>query len=250
MHDLGGADAGLAGGRGDRLGMVAADDDRPHPGLGELGHSVADACAQRIAEGGEPDEVEVVLGAGRVIRGAGDMALGDRDHPQRVVRQPPHVVEHRRLLGVGHRTRLEHRLRGSLDSHPGAVALAPRRALAPAHRIEREARQAIARVALAGRRDQRAVHRVLRGGRPVRRRRGGQHALAVPGDVLDHQPVLGQRPGLVGEQHGHRADGLGGAQAAQQDAVLGQAQATERDERGHEDRWLPRGSSRTRASSR
>ena len=76
------------------------------------------------------------------------------------------------------------------------------------------------------------------GGRPVGRGRHGQHVLAVAVDVLDLEPVLGQRPGLVGEQHGHRSDGLGGAQPAQEHAVLGQAQAADRHERRHEDRQL------------
>ena len=166
------------------------------------------------------------------------MALGDRDDPERVVRQPLDVVEHGRPLGLGHRARLEHRLGGALHDHPRAVGVAPHRALAPAHGIERVPGDALARVALTGRLDQRAVHRVLRGGRPVRGRRDRQHALAVAVDLLDHEPVLGQRPGLVGEQHRHRADGLRGAQAPQQDAVLRQAQAAERDERRHEDRQL------------
>ncbi len=238
MHDLGRVDAGLAGGRGDRLGVVAADDDRPHTGVGELGHGIADPGAQRIAEGGQADELEVGLGIGGVAGGGGDMALGDRDDPERVVRQPLDVVEHRRALGLGHRARLEHRLGRALDGHPGAVGVAPHRALAPAHGIERVPGDALAVVALTGRLRQRAVHRILRRRRAVRGRRGGQHVLAVAVDLLDHQPVLGQRPGLVGEQHGHRADGLRGPQAPEQDAVSRQAQAAERDERGDEDRQL------------
>ena len=70
VQDLGSADAGLARGRGDRLGVVAADDDRPHAGVGELGHGIADAGAQRIAEGGQSDEVELGLGVGGVAGGA------------------------------------------------------------------------------------------------------------------------------------------------------------------------------------
>ena len=218
--------------------MVAADDDRPHAGVGELGHGIADTGAQRIAEGGQPDEVELGLGVGGVARGGGDTTLGDRDDPQPVVREPRDTREHRRPLRLGHRARLEDGLRRALDGHPRAAGVAPHRALAPAHRIERVAGQALARRSLTGGLDQRAIDRVLRGRRPVGRRRHGQHALAVAVDAFDQQPVLGQRPGLVGEQHGHRADGLGGAQPPQQDAVLRQAQTAERDEHGHEDRQL------------
>ena len=136
------------------------------------------------------------------------------------------------------RARLEHGLRRPLHGHPRAVGVAPHRALAPAHRVERIAGQALARRALAGGLHQRAIDRVLRGRGPVRRGGDGQHVLAVAVDVLDLEPVLGQRPGLVGEQHRHRPDGLGGAQPAQQDAVLRQAQAADRDEHRHEDRQL------------
>ena len=62
--------------------------------------------------------------------------------------------------------------------------------------------------------------------------------LAVAVDALDQQAVLGQRPGLVGEQHGHRADGLGGAQPPQQNALLREAQAADRHQHGDEDRQL------------
>ena len=238
VQHLGSADAGLAGGRGDRLGVVAADDDRPHAGVGELGHGVAHTGAQRIAERGQPDEVELRLGVGGVERSGGDTALGDRDDPQPVVREPRDAREHGRPLRRGHRARLEDGLRRALDGHPRAAGVAPHRALAPAHRIERIPGQALARRGLTGGVDQRAIDRVLRGRRPVRGRRHGQHALAVAVDAFDHEPVLGQRPGLVGEQHGHRADGLGGAQPAQQNAVLRQAQTAERDEHRHEDRQL------------
>ena len=95
VQDLGSADAGLARGRGDRLGVVAADDDRPHAGVGELGHGIADTGAQRIAEGGQPDEVELGLGVGGVAGGGGDTTLGDRDDPQPVVREPCDPREHR-----------------------------------------------------------------------------------------------------------------------------------------------------------
>ena len=166
------------------------------------------------------------------------MTLGDRDDPERVVREPVDVVEHGRPLGLGHRASLEHRLGGALHHHPRAVGVVPHRALAPAHGIERVPGDALARVALTGRLGQRAVHRILRGGRAMRGPRGCQHALAVAVDLLDHEPVLGERPGLVGEQHRHRADGFRGAKAPQQDAMLRQAQAAERDERRHEDRQL------------
>ena len=98
VQDLGSADAGLAGGRGDRLGVVAADDDRPHARVGELGDGIADAGPQRIAEGGQADEVELGLGVGGVAGGAGDTTLGDRDDPQPVVREPRDTREHRRAL--------------------------------------------------------------------------------------------------------------------------------------------------------
>ena len=89
---------------------------------------------------------------------------------------------------------------------------------------------------LTGGLHQRAVDWVLRGGRPVRGRASREHAGAVAFDAFDHKPVLGQRPGLVGQQHGDRADALGGAQASQQDAVLGHPQTAERDQHGHQDR--------------
>ena len=150
----------------------------------------------------------------------------------------PTRAEHGRPLGRGHRARLEHGLRRALHGHPRAVGLTPHRALAAAHRVERMPRRPLARRALAGSLRQRAVDRILGGCRPVRRGGDGQHVLAVAVDVLDQQPVLGQRPGLVGEQHGHRAHGLGGAQPAQEHAVLRQAQTAERHERRHEDRQL------------
>ena len=99
-------------------------------------------------------------------------------------------------------------------------------------------RRPLARRALAGGLRQRAIDRVLCGRRPVRRGGDGQHVLAVAVDALDQQPVLGQRPGLVGEQHGHRADGLGGAQPAQEHALLRQAQAADRHQHGDQDRQL------------
>jgi hypothetical protein len=65
-----------------------------------------------------------------------------------------------------------------------------------------------------------------------------EHPFAVAVDALDHQPVLGQRPGLVGEQHGHCADGLGSAQPPQQHPVLRHPQTAERDEHRDQDREL------------
>ena len=86
VQELGSADPGLARGRGDRLGMVAADDDRPHAGVGELGHGVADAGAQRITEADQSDELELGLGAGGAVAGdAGEMTLRDGDQPQPIV---------------------------------------------------------------------------------------------------------------------------------------------------------------------
>ena len=145
VQNLGSADPGLARGRGDRLGMVAADDDRPYAGVGELGHGIADTGAQRIAEGGQPDELELGLGVGGVAGGAGDTPVGDRDDPQPVVREPRDAREHRNPLRLGHRARVEDGLRRSLHGHPRAARVAPHRALAPAHRIERVAGETLAR---------------------------------------------------------------------------------------------------------
>ncbi|HTP19903.1 MAG TPA: hypothetical protein VMJ65_09890 [Solirubrobacteraceae bacterium] len=82
------------------------------------------------------------------------------------------------------------------------------------------------------------VDRVPRRRRPVGGRRRSEHASGVTVDGFDQQTVLAQRPRLVGEQHGHRADGLGGAQPPQQDTLPGQAQTAERDQHRHEDRQL------------
>ena len=206
--------------------------------MGEFGHGVAHPGAQRIAEGGQPHEREVRLGVGGTAGNRGDATLGHGDDPQPVVREPLDALEHGRAVRIGHRARLEHGLRRALHRHPRAVGLAPHRALALAHRVERMPRRPLARRALAGGLHQRAIDRVLCGRRPVRRGGDGQHVLAVAVDALDQQPVLGQRPGLVGEQHGHRADGLGGAQPAQENAMLRQAQAADRHQHGDEDRQL------------
>jgi hypothetical protein len=45
VQHLGYDHPGLAGGRGDRGRVVAADDDRPHARVGELGHGIAHAGA-------------------------------------------------------------------------------------------------------------------------------------------------------------------------------------------------------------
>ena len=198
----------------------------PHPG------------AQRIAERGQPHECEPALGVGGIERNGGDTALGHRDDSQPVVRELRDLREHGRPLRRGHRARLEDGLGRALDGHPRAAGLAPHRALAPSHRIERIPGQALARRGLAGGVHQRAIDRVLRGRCPVCGRRDGQHALAVAVDAFDLEPVLGHRPGLVGEQHGHRSDGLGGAQPAQENAVVRQAQTPDRHEHRHEDRQL------------
>ena len=68
VHDLGAVDPGLAGGRADGVGVVAADDDRPHARMGEFGHGVAHPGAQGIAEGGQPHERQVGLGVGGLPR--------------------------------------------------------------------------------------------------------------------------------------------------------------------------------------
>ena len=206
--------------------------------MGELGYGIAHTSPQRIAERGQPDELELGLGVGGVARDGGDTTLGDRNDPEPVLREPGDLREHRRPLCLGHRGRIEDGLGGSLHGHPRPAGIAPYRAFAPAHGIERVAGEALARRGLTGRLGQRAIDRILRGRCTVGGRRRGKHALAVAVDAFDQQAVLGQRPGFVGEQHGHRADGLRGAQAPQQDAVLREAQTAQRDEHGHEDRQL------------
>ena len=238
VQHLGSLEPGLAGGCGDRRGVVAADDDRPHPRVGEHGHGIAHPGAQRVAEGDQPHERELALGVGGIARNRGDAALGHRDESQPVVRELRDLCEHGRPLRPGHRARAEDGLGRALDGHPRAAGVAPHRALALAHGIERIPGQPLARRGRAGGVHQRAIDRVLQGRCPVCGRRHGQHAPAVAVDALDLEPVLGQRPGLVGEQHRDRPDGLGGAQPAQEDAVPRQAQTADRDEHRHEDRQL------------
>ena len=79
VQDLGSVDPGLAGGRGDRLGVIAADDDRPHAGVGELGHGIAHPGAQRIAERGQPHE----------RRGPSSASRGIARNPRRRDARPP-----------------------------------------------------------------------------------------------------------------------------------------------------------------
>ena len=78
--------------------VVAADDDRPHPGVGEHGHGVAHPGAQRVAEGDQPHERQVALGVGGIARNRVDAALGHRDDSQPVIREPRDLREHGRPL--------------------------------------------------------------------------------------------------------------------------------------------------------
>ena len=185
-----------------------------------------------------PTNVSSLLGVRGIPRNPSVVTLGHGDDPQPIVRELRNAREHGRPLCLGHGTRVEHGLRRPLRGHPCTARIAPHRALALAHRIERIPAQALARRRLTRGLRQRAIDRVLRGRRPVRRRRHGQHALAVAVDAFDPEPVLGQRPGLVGEQHGHRPDSLGRTQSAQEHAVLRQSQTADRDEHRHEDRQL------------
>ena len=81
VQDRGNVDPGVAGGRGNRLGVVATHDDRPHARVGEFGHGSAHPGAQRIAERRETDECKVRLGVGCINRNRGDTPLGHGDHP-------------------------------------------------------------------------------------------------------------------------------------------------------------------------
>ena len=119
-----------------------------------------------------------------------------------------------------------------------ADRVSPHCALAPAHRIERVAGESLARRGLGGGLAQRAIDRVLSGRGTVCGRGRSEHVFAVAVDAFDQQPILGERPRLVRQENGHRADGLGGTQPAEQDSLLRQAQPAERDEDRHEDRQL------------
>jgi hypothetical protein len=224
VQDLASSDAGLAGGRGNRLGVVAADNNRPHARVGKLGHRIADTGAQRIAEGDQADESELGLDVRGLAGGPGDATLGDRDDPHPVVREPSDAPEHRPPLRLGYRARIEDGLGGSLHGDPCAGRVGPYRTFSAAHRIERVAGEALARRRLTGGLDQRAIDRVLRHRRPVSGRRRTEHAFTVTVDSFNPKRVLGQRPGLVGKQHGYRADGLRRAQPPQQHALPREAQ--------------------------
>ena len=147
--------------------------------------------------------------------------------------------KHGRPLSLGHRARLEHRLGGALHDHPRAVG----HRATPRSRADARDRTGTGRCARSASRSPAASTSARSTGScaaaaPCAAAAVPSTRSRSPATSLDHQPVLGQRPGLVGQQHGHGADGLGGAQTPQQDAVLRQAQAAKRDECGHEDRQL------------
>ena len=220
-----------------RARMVAGDDDRAHAGGRELGEGPGNAVAQRVAE---RDQAEVRQVALRVLDARGQALrppLGHRDHPQAVVGQLRDRPQDALALAVGQRADLEHGLGRTLEDDAHAVRAIPDGALALALRVEGIALRAAGPVR-PGRLRQGAVHGVLGRRAAVRGECGVDEAVGVAVDAVEAQVVLGQRAGLVGHQHGDRADRLRGAEPAQEHALLGEAEPADGDERRDEDRQL------------
>ena len=227
-HDVLRPEARLSGDRRGRRGVVAGHDDRLDPGLRRHAERVADAVADRVGEGEDrpdPPRRAVHPVAAREEQQAASRGRLAGDDPE------PGVALRGRRLGQG-----EDRLRGAQRRFDDDAVAPPRGA---GHRrvlgrrigtdeVRRE-ELAIAAGLVEGRRDRQAERPgfrpaarrppgVLLGAKRLAEDRQALGAIRRSGGVAgrqhvrEHEPVLGQRAGLVGEDQADRAERLLGAQ--------------------------------------
>ena len=211
--------------------MVAGQHDHADAGSPGLRHGIGDPVAQRIGEPhqAQPGEGEALHGGGQgggivVPRGS-----GDGQHAQAPASHRLDVCEHRGTLCGGGMAEVGHGFRRALAGHEHAVAALPgvghrgaggrQRVFAQQHLRWRAIRGG-GRVQCRGGLVQGAVHgvdriraarqhaRVEQRAQVGRQRRLHAAALCAGHQLGDRHAVAGEGAGLVGAQHGDRAQRL------------------------------------------
>jgi len=263
MHGVG-FDAGLRGdgARGD--GVVAGQHQHADAGLAAFLHRLAHTGAQRI---GQRHQAQPLEGEGGRIGGPLAVLEAGLRHGQHAQAACAHGLGLRMRGGalfVAEPAQCGHGFRRALGGHAAGVFAGQSPDMRHRHALGREAvfvhqfataAQRRGWQVFSGQRDQRAVHRVeglllagqLRGfeqGVEGLRQRHLTGAPAVPLRVLaPHQfghrhAVLGQRAGLVGGQHGGRAERLDHRGAPRQHALARQPPGAHRHEDGEDEHEL------------
>ena len=263
--DVVGRDPGAAGDRARGVGVVAGDHDDPDAGALAQRDRLGGVVAQRIGEPDQPDHLErEVVGVGRRLA-ARRRGRGRRRGPAGRLRHRLGPAQPRPGVVVAEVAEVDDRLGRALgrDHRARAVAVGlpdvgdreqagPQRVLAD--RLPARVQVLGAAEGALGELGEREVHRVGAFGRAGeeaeldqrvdllgqlggRRRSTSRSASAVTRRRMRH-PVLGERAGLVGAEHGDRAQGLDRGRAPGQHAVAGDAPGAEREEDGEDDRQL------------